>query len=83
MPMGRRQVLVQLDGELVADLDRLAKALDTNRSELLRRGAKAVIEVEAGFAADRALVDAYRRQPADPALVLAAAKLAARTAPSW
>ena len=83
MLVGRREVLVQLDDELVADLDQLAKTLGTSRSELLRRGAQAVIEVETGLAADRDLVAAYRRQPADPALVLSAAKLAARTAPAW
>jgi hypothetical protein len=33
--------------------------------------------------ADRDLVAAYRRQPQDPAIVEAAARLAARTAPEW
>jgi metal-responsive CopG/Arc/MetJ family transcriptional regulator len=40
--MGRREVLVQLDDELVERRDRLAAEQGTNRSELLRRGAAAV-----------------------------------------
>ena len=83
MFMSRREVLVQLDDDLVDRLDKVAKTLGTNRSELLRRGAQAVIDSEDTLAADRNLVDAYRRQPPEPALVRSAARLAARTAPEW
>lgn len=83
MLMSRREVLVQLDDELVAQLDGLAARLGTNRSELLRRGAQAVITAEDLAEADRELVAAYRRQPADPALVQSARRLAAQTAPAW
>lgn len=83
MVMPRREVLVQLDDELVAQLDGLAARLGTNRSELLRRGAQAVIMAEDLAEADRELVVAYRRQPADPALVQSARRLAAQTAPAW
>lgn len=83
MLMARREVLVQLDDDLVEHLDRIAKALKTNRSELLRRGAQAVIDAEATLADDRDLIAAYRRQPADAALSRSAARLAARTAPAW
>lgn len=83
MTIARKQVLVQLDDALVEKLDRLAHDLGTNRSELLRRGAQAVIDAEDFAAADRELVAAYRRQPPDPALVRAAAHLAARTVPPW
>jgi metal-responsive CopG/Arc/MetJ family transcriptional regulator len=83
MLMSRREVLVQLDDELVAQLDGLAARLGTNRSELLRRGAQAVITAEELAEADRELVAAYRRQPADPALVQSARRLAAQTAPGW
>jgi hypothetical protein len=83
MVMARREVLVQLDDDLVDHLDQLAKTLGTNRSELLRRGAQAVIDAEDTLAADRDLVAAYRRQPLEPALVRSAARLAARTAPEW
>ena len=83
MVMGRREVLVQLDDELVGRLDRLAAAAGLSRSELLRRGALAVLEAAETAEADRQLVDAYRRQPQDPTIVQAAARLAAQTAPEW
>ena len=83
MVMARREVLVQLDDDLVEQLDALAGDLGTNRSELLRRGAQAVLDAERLAAADRELRAAYRRQPADPALVQSARRLAAETAPGW
>ncbi len=83
MVMTRREVLVQLDDDLVELLDSLAADLGTNRSELLRRGAQAVLEVEELASKDRQLQAGYRRQPADPALVASARRLAARTAPAW
>ncbi len=83
MVMARRKVLVQLDDDLVARLDELAEQLGTNRSELLRRGATAVITAEELATADRELIGGYQRQPPDPALVQSARRLAARTAPVW
>jgi len=83
MVMARREVLVQLDDELVSRLDELASRLGTNRSELLRRGAQAVLTAEELAGADRELIDAYQRQPVDPALVQSARHLAAETAPQW
>ena len=83
MLMGRKQVLVQLDDELVARLDRLADEQGTNRSELLRRGAAAVLEASDMTRADRHLQDSYRRLPQDPAIVTAAARMAAQNAPEW
>ncbi len=83
MPMARREVLVQLDDELVGRLDALAAKAGTSRSELLRRGAVAVLEAADLAEADQALIDAYHRQPQDPAIVAAAARLAAQTAPRW
>ncbi len=83
MKMARREVLVQLDDDLVERLDALAADLGTNRSELMRRGAQAVLEAEDLATADRALKLAYRRQPPDPALVESARRLAAKTAPAW
>lgn len=81
--MGRKEVLVQLDDELVDRLDRLAEAQHTNRSDLLRRGAAAVLEASELARADRELQDSYRRIPQDPAVVTAAARLAAQTTPEW
>lgn len=83
MVMARREVLVQLDDDLVEQLDALAADLGTNRSELMRRGAQAVLDAERLAAADRELRAAYRRQPADPTLVQSARRLAAETAPAW
>jgi predicted transcriptional regulator len=74
---------VQLDDELVRQLDELAASLGTNRSELLRRGAHAVIGAEELVAADRQLVAAYERTPPGPAIIQSARRLAARTTPAW
>jgi hypothetical protein len=83
MVMPRREVLVQLDDDLVAQLDDLAAKLGTNRSDLLRRGAMAVITAEDLSAADSDLVAAYQRQPPDPTLIQSARRLAANTVPAW
>ncbi len=83
MVMARREVLVQLDDELVEQLDEFAARLGTSRSELLRQGAQAVLDADDLARADRDLVAAYRHQPPDPAFVQSARKLAARTAPAW
>ncbi|MGI8823988.1 MAG: ribbon-helix-helix protein, CopG family [Acidimicrobiia bacterium] len=74
---------MQLDDQLVERLDRLAAAEGTSRSELLRRGAAAVLDASEDLKADRLLQDAYRRVPQDPALAAAARRLAAQTAPEW
>jgi len=66
MVMARREVLVQLDDDLVEQLDALAAGLGTNRSELLRRGAQALLDAEGLAAADRQLRSAYERQPPTP-----------------
>lgn len=74
---------MQLDDDLVGQLDKLARRRGVSRSELLRQGALAVLEAEEMVAADARLQEAYRRQPQDPALVDAARRLAAETAPAW
>jgi len=81
MTMARREVLVQLDDELVERLDVISHSRGTNRSDLLRRGGRAVIVADDLVAADEHLRDAYRRDPPDAALVRAAARLAAETVP--
>jgi metal-responsive CopG/Arc/MetJ family transcriptional regulator len=83
MFMARRQVLVQLDDELVERLDELAAAEGTNRSELLRRGAAAVLAASSERDADAELQVAYRQVPQDPALLEAARRLAAKSVPEW
>jgi hypothetical protein len=83
MVMARREVLVQLDDELVTKLDAVARTRGVSRSELLRRGALAVLEADDLAAADAALQRAYRQQPQDPLLVHAAQRMAAETTPPW
>lgn len=83
MAMARREVLVQLDDRLVEQLDRIGDDRGVSRSELLRRGAQAVIDAEDRADDDIALVEAYKRQPPDPALVRSAAALGGRTSPPW
>lgn len=83
MVMARKEVLVQLDDDLVRRLDALAADRGVSRSELLRRGALAVLDAAEIVESDRRLVAAYRRRPQDPAVVVAAARLAAETAPEW
>jgi metal-responsive CopG/Arc/MetJ family transcriptional regulator len=83
MVVARREVLVQLDDELVADLDQLATALGTSRSDLLRRGAQAVLLAESFDEADRNVQLAYSAKPADSLVIRSARQLAARTGPAW
>ena len=81
--MARREVLVQLDDDLVARLDRLAAERGTNRSELLRRGAIAVLDAEELRQADAELQASYHFTPQDPIVVEVAARLASETTPNW
>lgn len=50
---------------MLVQLDELAAVLGTNRSELERLRAQAVLDVERLAAADQELRAAYRRHPAD------------------
>ena len=83
MLMSRRQVLVQLDDDLVTQLDRLALRSGSNRSELLRLGAQAVIAAEQSREEDEAFRLAYRAVPQDPVILEAATRLANQTLPPW
>lgn len=76
-------MLVQLDDDLVARLDRLAVEHGTNRSELLRRGAVAVLDAEELRQADAELQASYRFTPQDPIVVEVAARLASGIMPTW
>lgn len=82
--MARKQVLVQLDDDLVEELDALAADLDISRSELLRRGAHMVLELADEIHADLEHEAAYRRVPEDQTWTDAYAKMiAAETAPPY
>ena len=80
--MTRRHFTVRLDAELILRLDRLAASEGTSRSELLRRGAVAVLEADE-LLADDELTVSYRLRPQDPLLVEAATRLAGEVAPKW
>ena len=75
--------MLRLDDALVGELDEIARERGTSRSDLLREGARAVIDAAQRLAADRRLVEAYSRLPEDPALVESAARMAALTTPEW
>ena len=81
--MTRREVLVQLDDHLVENLDVLARELGLSRSELLRRGAQAILDADALKKADRRLQYLYQSLPQDEAIIEAAARLARETTPLW
>lgn len=74
--MARKQVLVQLDDELVAELDRRAKKGGTSRSELIRRAIAAHLRDLDWEEKDQIMIEAYRRMPEDPAEDEAYLKLA-------
>ena len=66
--MARKQVIVQLDDALVADLDALADAMGVNRSELLRRAARRYLEDVADAIEEQKAIESYRLIPEDPDL---------------
>jgi metal-responsive CopG/Arc/MetJ family transcriptional regulator len=83
MVMPRREVLVQLDDELVEKLDELARRSEVSRSELLRRAALAVLQADEWAQADKRLIEGYTKYPPDPVLLETSRRLAAETAPEW
>jgi predicted transcriptional regulator len=83
MVVARKQVLVQLDDDLVARLDELASHLAVSRSQLLREAALAMLDRVWQEEAERATIAAYLKQPEDPGWVATTTRLAAETAPEW
>ena len=83
MVMARREVLVQLDDDLVSRLDELARRVAVSRSELIRRGALAILEADRWARADERLIAAYTQQPPDAALLEASRRLAAENSLEW
>ena len=81
--MGRRQVLVQLDDQLVEALDRVAAAEGVSRSELIRRGARAILDAQLVAQKERDHAEAYRKMPQDPVLAEALYRAAIETMPPW
>ena len=83
MVVARREVLVQLDDDLVEKLDEMARRVEVSRSELLRRGALTVLQADEWAQADERLVDGYNKIPPDPELLAESERLAAETLPEW
>jgi metal-responsive CopG/Arc/MetJ family transcriptional regulator len=81
--VARKQVLVQLDDDLVEALDAVAEEAGLSRSELLRTAARALLESRVIARDEAALVAAYRRRPQDPLLVETARRLAAQNVSEW
>jgi metal-responsive CopG/Arc/MetJ family transcriptional regulator len=81
--VARKQVIVQLDEALVAKLDKEARRERVSRSELIRRGAMALLEARRIARQERRFIESYSRVPQDPLLVETARRLAAETAPDW
>jgi metal-responsive CopG/Arc/MetJ family transcriptional regulator len=76
--MARKQVLVQLDEDLVKALDRVAKRNGVSRSDLIRRASQALLDAITEAEADRQLVGAYRRVPQEAWIVQAGRHLASQ-----
>jgi metal-responsive CopG/Arc/MetJ family transcriptional regulator len=79
--VARRQVLVQLDDGSVGRLDRVASALDLNRSELIRRAIDAYLDACDEAGQDALTIAAYLRVPEDPAELAAFEALARQAWP--
>lgn len=69
MVMARKQVLVQLDDELLARLDEVARQTGRNRSELIRRATRALVFQHENVEKDLGLIEGYLRQPQEPELL--------------
>jgi metal-responsive CopG/Arc/MetJ family transcriptional regulator len=81
--VARKQVIVQLDDNLVAALDKAASQEGVSRSELIRMAALALLEARKIRKLEKKLVDAYTKVPQDPVMVETARRLASETAPRW
>jgi len=81
--MARREVLVQLDDDLVGRLDEIASRTSVSRSELLRRAAQAVIEADEWAQADERLIEGYTKHPPDPVLFYVSRRPATENVPKW
>ena len=63
MPVTRIQVLVQLDDGLLSLLDERAAAAGVSRSEMVRRGVRAVLASDVESKLDEAIAEGYKRLP--------------------
>jgi predicted transcriptional regulator len=63
--VARKQVLVQLDDEIVRALDRLTGPMDASRSDLIRRAVNLWLDALDEAEADIRYAEAYKRIPED------------------
>jgi metal-responsive CopG/Arc/MetJ family transcriptional regulator len=63
MILARRQTLVQLNDELLAQLDELAARLNVSRSQLIRDAIEQYLHDEREAEIDREIVEGYTRIP--------------------
>jgi metal-responsive CopG/Arc/MetJ family transcriptional regulator len=81
--VARKQVIVQLDDRLIADLDREATALGISRSELLRRAGQAFLRALDEARKEHAMIEAYGRVPEEPEEVAAMHLVSVLNWPEW
>ena len=81
--MARKQVIVQLDDKLVAELDKAARQTASAAVNSCVAQQQLSLEARKVRKAEYKLVEVYKRVPQDPAFVEAARRLAAETAPDW
>lgn len=84
--MARKQVLVQLDDDLVAELDRAAKRSKVSRSELVRGALKAWLTAKETARLEWRHAEGYRRMPEtaeERAVTEALARVAAESWPPY
>lgn len=72
--VARKQIMVELDEDMIQALDRIADREATTRSDLLRRGARAVMLFAEWSGSDTDIADTYRKHPEDAQLIEAVAR---------
>lgn len=83
MVVALQDVVFEIDGDLVEQLDKLAAEQGMSRCALVRRIVTTAIDAAETEASDRELQEAYRQIPQDPDLVASASRVAAVTTPEW
>lgn len=83
MVMARRQTLVQLSDELLAELDARSARDGRSRSELIREALTGYLAADRRAEIDRAIVAAYTRVPQADLLDARAAAAALIAAEPW
>jgi len=83
MVMARTQTLVQLSDELLSQLDARSARDGRSRSDLIREAVSDFLASDRDAAIDRAIVEAYTRQPQEDLLDSEAAAIALIAAEPW